>query len=68
MEARKKMPGGALQRADRAGMDVQATAAIHLHTYAHHRELQVARLSVRHGLSHRRAVLLADFVFGGGRF
>jgi len=35
----KKMPGGARQRTDRAGMELQAAAAIHAQTYALHLEL-----------------------------
>ena len=67
MGVEKKWPGGAVQRADRAGLDKQAAAAIHPQFPSICHELQARWLCDRHGIDQQRASLLAALIFGEGR-
>lgn len=62
MGVEKRWPGGAFERADRAGMEVQAAFRLELHPSQ--RRMQATRLANRHGLSRQRALLIAAFAFG----
>lgn len=65
MSAAKKWPGGALQRSDRAGMEVQVAFRPEFHPSQ--RQMQAARLANRHGLSRQRALLIAEHAYGETR-
>ena len=65
MSAAKKWPGGALQRSDRAGMEMQL--ALHPELHPSQRRMQAMRLARRHGLTRRHALLIAEFAFGETR-
>ena len=67
MDTKNKWPGGALQRADRAGLDKQAAAAIHHDCRPTCHELQARWLRTRHGIDHKRARVLAVLIFGEGQ-
>jgi hypothetical protein len=67
MSAEKRWPGGALQRADRAGMELQAAAAFHPDFHPSQRRMQATRLANRHGLSRQRALLIAEHAYGETR-
>ena len=60
MDAGKKWPGGALQRADRAEMELQAGAAFHPDFHPSQRRMQATLLANRLGLSRQRAILIAE--------
>lgn len=62
MDARTKWPGGALARADRAGMEMQG-AFLPEHRL-NHRQMQAAKLCRSHGLNRQRALLIAELHFG----
>jgi len=65
MSAETKWPGGALQRADRAGME----SGLHFHPDFHtsQRRMQATRLANRLGLSRQRALLIAEHAYGETR-
>lgn len=65
MGAAKKWPGGALQRAVRAGMDVEEGTEIHPECLSNHRQMQVTRLVRHHRVDRRRALVLAILAYGG---
>ena len=67
MDAKMKWPGGALQRADRAGMELQAGAAFLPDIHPTQRRMQAARLCRSHGLSRQRALLIAGHLYGEHR-
>lgn len=67
MGAGNKWPGGALQRAVRAGSEFEGLPEIHPDNPAIHHCLQVARLVRRHRVSRQRALVLAAFIYGEGR-
>lgn len=67
MGAKTKWPGGALQRAVRAGLDEHASAVIHADNPALRSQLQVARLVRGHHVRPSQAHVLAGIIFGEGR-
>lgn len=67
MGAEIKWPGGALQRADQAGVDKQAVAATHFQFVPACHELQARWLRARHGIGSKRARVLATLIFGEGQ-
>ena len=67
MGAEMKWPGGALERADRARMDVEGDPEIRPDNRPSRRQMQVARLVRRYRLPRQRALILAGLVFGEGR-
>ena len=62
MDARTKWPGGALERADRAGMEM--LSAIRPDIHPTQRRMQAATLCRCHRLSRERASLIAELHFG----
>ena len=67
MGAGKKWPGGALQRAVRARMDVDGNPEIQPECLSTHRRMQVGRLVQRHRISPQRALALASIDYGEDR-
>ena len=65
MNGEMKWPGGALERADRAGMEVQVAFLPELHSSQ--RRMQAARLAMHHGLNRQRALLIAQHAYGETR-